>query len=263
MVQLKSLVVTASKVDQYLNCPRSASAQGSSLSRQIDYESDQDSAANHGRKLHKCIEVLTRDGLSSAEETARQLGVLSEFNNLDFGLINSVLDNAINSVQLVDILHQQSYAIDFDGNSRKIKSYDDISIADAVVGTADLVVEGKEAVIVIDWKTGKQSVSAVNNGQLRMLAQMASSGKKCDVIICNPVLKQSSAWTIPQNDNVLKQILEKQQKQSAGFHCKWCPHKMNCESFGGMIEATENALAEVLGRPIVNAHASGANQNDA
>lgn len=247
MVQLKSLVVTASKVDQYLNCPRSASAQGSSLSRDIDFESNQDSAANHGRKLHKCIEVLTRDGRSSAEETARQLGVLSEFNNLDFELINSVLDNAMKSDEIIEILHQQSYAIDFDGKARKINSYDDISITDCVVGTADVVVEGKHSVVVIDWKTGQQPVEAKDNGQLRMLAQMASFGKPVAAIICNPVTKQSSAWDVPIGDNVLADILSVPFKEKAGFHCKWCPHKSNCESFGGMIVETENALAEILG----------------
>lgn len=259
-------LVTASKIQQYIKCPRSVLGVGFSLDRGI--QSSRSRAAAVGSKLHACLQAMIIEidkscnferAYLSGLQKSKQVGCYSQFVSIRVEYLKTILNECPQSSYFT----QQALAMDVSGNVRSIRSYKQITQNDVIAGTADIIWVGKSrsgqnAIRISDWKTGKDIIQhADTNCQLIVLAKLAyeqiSKFIQIQVIsFCwfNPITQthsQSKRLSPKQLDEKFKDVVSRMQKakienQISGSHCRYCPLKHKCDSFANMYQGEDYEL---------------------
>lgn len=238
----RQFLLTASKTEQYLKCPRSV-VDVQDLKRGVK---DGNSAGAIGSKLHSALEsmtdcfVLTQDpdaAMEAGENTAKQLGVWPEWQALK-----------INTDVLIgqdDWQTEKSLAMTITGGAELVDGYEKLPDGAFLAGTADFI--SLNGHIIGDWKTGTEKVEAKDNKQLLTLAKMyrAKYNVIPELVIVGPGNEIDRWKPTAQELDAFDIMLESRPFgpfESAGQHCFYCPLKPSCKAF--MEEVVKNGFQQ-------------------
>jgi hypothetical protein len=234
--------LSASKAEQWLNCPPSAKLQEGLPDSRSEY-------ADEGTTAHELAEIKLRQRLTLCNSKVRKQleEKLEKIKASKF--YGPEMENAVQEyVERVEERYMAAKARSSDAVLLLEERLDFTEWVPDGYGTGDVVIIADEILDVIDLKYGKGvPVSAVGNPQMRLYALGAWSPynflysiNQISVTIIQPRLDSISTDTISLDEllNWAETIVKPTAKlayagegeHKAGEHCRWCKVKGNCRA---------------------------------
>jgi hypothetical protein len=234
-----STVVGGSTAARVINCPASVA-----MAEQMPARASS-SYADEGTLLHNAIAAV----LDTPQSPASLLGMAYEGLTLTQELVDDKLLPALAALDEIDPDRSAEMIVE--------TRVDFGNFIPQAWGSCDLIMRRGPKVIVLDWKFGREPVSAVENAQLMFYACAAmrtaaldwafQGATEIELIIVQP--PGMSRWTVTHLELEIYErtlraaVLASQAPEprlAAGAWCRWCPAKPTCPAHTG---AVERALA--------------------
>ena len=225
--------VTASGVDLALVCKGM---------RYLPRVNNSSAAATRGTRIHQflsdCIVHGREFALSAMPEEVKEVCEAIDLLQV-FGT-----DTVWKSTTSGDLMSEVSYAWNSTTDEATVlgtqlnRNYPDLQ-GDWIVGTADAVTLGRDAVFVDDFKTGRIRLQTEGNTQLEFLCLAAARSYNLETAYARIIQIEEDGWAWSQ-DHVkydrydLAKFAEKfaqvfvGDELTVGDHCKYCPAFTNC-----------------------------------